>query len=154
MIDAATIEAISTQVESIGLSGQSIAVEITEGLLLDTSSSVTDQLLQFRDRGMQVSLDDFGTGYSSLSYLKRLPLDQLKIDQGFVHNIMLDLNDQAIAKMVIVLAESLGLEVLAEGVETPAQQAFLASLGCHRYQGYLFSEALSIEDFERLLQAT
>ena len=140
--------------ERSGARPELLKIELTESVLVVNVEDVIAKMSALKEVGVAFALDDFGTGYSSLSYLKRLPLDQLKIDQGFVHNIMLDLNDQAIAKMVIVLAESLGLEVLAEGVETPAQQAFLASLGCHRYQGYLFSEALSIEDFERLLQAT
>jgi EAL domain-containing protein (putative c-di-GMP-specific phosphodiesterase class I) len=103
-----------------------------------------------KSRGVGFSLDDFGTGYSSLAYLKRLPLDQLKIDQGFVRNIVTDPNDAAIAKMVVVLAESLGLAVIAEGVELQAQADFLAHLGCHAYQGYLFSKPLApiqLQDF-------
>ena len=99
--------------------------------------------------GVGFSLDDFGTGYSSLSYLKRLPLDQLKIDQGFVRNILTDSNDAAIAKMVVALAESMGLSVIAEGVELEAQKDFLARLGCHAYQGYFFSRPLALAEFER-----
>jgi EAL domain-containing protein (putative c-di-GMP-specific phosphodiesterase class I) len=102
-------------------------------------------------KGVSFSLDDFGTGYSSLTYLKRLPLDQLKIDQGFVKNILTDSNDAAIAEMVVALANGLGLSVIAEGVELEAQRDLLAKLGCHNYQGYLFSRPLPLHEFEALV---
>jgi diguanylate cyclase (GGDEF)-like protein/PAS domain S-box-containing protein len=131
---------------------QRLKLEITENLLITNVDEVIAKMALLKARGVGFSLDDFGTGYSSLSYLKRLPLDQLKIDQGFVRDILIDSNDAAIARMVIVLAESLGLEVMAEGVETLAQQQTLQAQGCHAYQGYLYSRPLPIEAFERLAQ--
>jgi diguanylate cyclase (GGDEF)-like protein/PAS domain S-box-containing protein len=131
---------------------QRLKLEITEGLLIANVDDVIAKMDVLKQRGVGFSLDDFGTGYSSLSYLKRLPLDQLKIDQGFVRDILVDPNDAAIARMVIVLAESLGLEVLAEGVETVEQQQALQAQGCHAYQGYLYSRPLPLAQFEQLTQ--
>jgi c-di-GMP-related signal transduction protein len=101
-----------------------------------------------KEIGVGFALDDFGTGYSSLSHLKRLPLEEMKIDQSFIKNILIDPNDAAIAKMVVALAHSMGLAVIAEGIETEAQRDFLASLGCHSYQGFLFSRPLPLAELE------
>ena len=101
--------------------------------------------------GIGFSLDDFGTGYSSLAYLRRLPLDQLKIDQSFVRDLLTDPNSVAIAKTIIVLSQAMSLSVIAEGVETEMQRVLLDSLGCHAFQGYLFSRPLPIERLDRLL---
>ena len=136
---------------STGARPQRLKLELTESLLVHDVDGVVAKMSALKEHGVGFSLDDFGTGYSSLSALKRLPLEQLKIDQSFVRDILVDANDAAIARMVIVLAESMGLAVLAEGVETAAQQDFLASQGCHAYQGYLFSRPLPIEEFEEFV---
>ncbi len=136
---------------ALGLPGQGIAVEITEGLLLDADSEITDQLLAFRDAGITVSLDDFGTGYSSLSYLRRFDIDFLKIDRSFVHNMETDSNDLALCDSIIVMAHRLGLQVIAEGVETRQQHDLLATAGCDYLQGYLFAKPLPASEFETLL---
>ena len=122
-------------------------------MLVDDVEMVIARMAALKAHGVAFSLDDFGTGYSSLAYLKRLPLDQLKIDQGFVQYIVTDPNDAAIAKMVVALADSMGLSVIAEGVELQAQADYLAHLGCHAYQGYLFSKPLPLEALERLCGA-
>jgi diguanylate cyclase (GGDEF)-like protein/PAS domain S-box-containing protein len=134
--------------ERTGVNPKRLKLELTESLLLDDVQATIAKMSALKLQGVGFSLDDFGTGYSSLSYLKRLPLDQLKIDQGFVKNILTDPNDVAIAKMVIALAESMGLAVIAEGVELEAQRDVLARYGCHAYQGYLFSRPLPIAEFE------
>ncbi len=129
-----------------------LKLEMTESLLVTHVEDVIAKMNALKARGVAFSLDDFGTGYSSLSYLKRLPLDQLKIDQSFVRDILNDPNDAAIAKMVIALADSMDLAVIAEGVETEAQRELLAGLGCHCYQGYLFSRPIPLEEFEAFVE--
>jgi diguanylate cyclase (GGDEF)-like protein len=137
---------------STGAKAQRLKLELTESVLVDNVDEIIGKMTELKEKGIGFSLDDFGTGYSSLSYLKRLPLYQLKISQDFVRDILVDPDDAAIAKMVVALTESIGLNVIAEGVETEAQRAFLADLGCHSYQGYLISKPLPIEEFEAFLQ--
>jgi diguanylate cyclase (GGDEF)-like protein/PAS domain S-box-containing protein len=115
-----------------------IKLELTESLLLDDLTDTIAKMTSLKALGLGLSLDDFGTGYSSLVYLKRLPLDQLKIDQSFVQDVLSDTNGAAIARTIVALAHSLGLAVIAEGVETPDQRAFLIESGCRAFQGYLF----------------
>ncbi len=136
----------------LGLPGESVVFEITEGVLVDERASVTDKLLAMRDAGIQVALDDFGTGYSSLSYLKKLDIDYLKIDQSFVQNLENDINDQALCEAIIVMAHKLGLKVIAEGVETELQRDILVGFGCDYAQGWLYSKALPADEFEVLLK--
>ncbi len=125
-----------------------LQLELTESLLADDVEEMISKMTQLRAQGVGFALDDFGTGYSSLAYLKRLPLEQLKIDQSFVRDLLTDANDASIAGTIIVLANNLGLSVIAEGVETRAQRDFLATLGCHNYQGYFFEKPLPINDFQ------
>jgi diguanylate cyclase (GGDEF)-like protein/PAS domain S-box-containing protein len=127
-----------------------LKLELTESLLVENVEATIAKMTVLKEHGVGFSLDDFGTGYSSLSYLKRLPLDQLKIDQSFVRDVLTDSNDAAIARTIVALGQTLGLEVIAEGVETTAQRDFLAKNGCHVYQGYLFSQPLTAEEFTKL----
>lgn len=142
------VEQLLSIIQRTGAPARHLKLELTESLLVNHVEDVIARMNLLKAAGVGFSLDDFGTGYSSLSYLKRLPLDQVKIDQGFVRNILDDANDASIARMVVALASSMGLGSVAEGVETEAQREFLAGLGCHCYQGYLFSRPVPIEDFE------
>jgi diguanylate cyclase (GGDEF)-like protein len=131
-----------------------LKLELTESMLVADIDGVISKMAALRARGVVFSLDDFGTGYSSLSHLKRLPIDQLKIDGSFVRDILLDPNDAAIASMVVALSQTMGLSVIAEGVESAEQSARLATLGCHAYQGYLFGKPMPVTQFEAVLQVS
>ena len=120
-----------TAIASSGIAPHKLKLELTESLLADGIEVTVAKMGSLKEMGVTLSLDDFGMGYSSLSYLKRLPLDELKIDREFVKDILTDANDAAIARTIIGLAQSLGLDVIAEGVETQEQRAFLARQGCH-----------------------
>jgi len=136
----------------LNLNTKNVAIEITEGLLMDMSNQVMAQLESFDTAGIEISLDDFGTGYSSLSYLKKFHIDYLKIDLSFVKNLEADSDNMALCEAIIVLAHKLGLKVIAEGIETIKQRDLLTAVGCDYGQGYLFSKPLSAVDFEAFVR--
>ena len=138
-------------IEQSGATPERLKLELTESMLLQDIQDTIDTMARLKAYGIGFSLDDFGTGYSSLTYLKRLPLAQLKIDQSFVRDLLTDPNDAAIAKTIIALADSLGLSVIAEGVETEAQRQFLSEHGCSAYQGYFFGHPGPIAQLENML---
>ncbi|HIJ62938.1 MAG TPA: EAL domain-containing protein [Rhodospirillaceae bacterium] len=141
-------------VNRTGVNPRRLKLELTESMLVEDIPEIIAKMMALKSRGISFSLDDFGTGYSSLAYLKRLPLDQLKIDQSFVRDVLSDPNDAAIAKTIVSLAQSLGLDCIAEGVETAEQREFLADSGCHAYQGYFFSRPLPLEAFDAYAMQT
>lgn len=142
---------ISTILKDTGLAAKFLDIELTESLVMADVEEAINVLNDLRALGVQVSIDDFGTGYSSLSYLKRFPIDVLKIDRSFVHQIALRSDEASISDAIISMAHSLGIRVIAEGVETEAQCEFLSRNMCDEIQGYLFSEALAANDMEALL---
>ncbi|MCQ8106008.1 EAL domain-containing protein [Methylomonas sp. SURF-2] len=135
----------------LGLPGDCVAIEITEGLLLEASPEVSETLAMFHRSGMQVSLDDFGTGYSALAYLKKFNIDYLKIDRSFVSHLAPNSNDMALCEAIIAMAHKLGMKVIAEGIETAGQRDLLLAAGCDYGQGYLFAKPLPAAEFEQLL---
>jgi EAL domain-containing protein (putative c-di-GMP-specific phosphodiesterase class I) len=124
-----------------------LKLELTESLLVANVEHTVESMHALKAKGIGFALDDFGTGYSSLAYLKRLPLDQLKIDQSFVRDVLSDPNDAAIARTIVGLGQTLGLDVIAEGVENSSQRDFLAAHGCRAFQGYLFGRPVAAEQF-------
>ncbi len=148
------VSEVQEAMERHAVNPQSLKLELTEGMLLDNIEDTIAIMQALKRVGVRFSLDDFGTGYSSLQYLKRLPLDQLKIDQSFVRDIVADSHDRSIVRTIIAMASSLDLNVIAEGVETEEQRKILSDNGCKHYQGYLFSRPVPLEEFEKHLNRT
>lgn len=145
------VDMVVDAIKRTGVRPYKLKLELTESLLADRMEITIEKMGMLKELGVTLSLDDFGVGYSSLSMLKRLPLDQLKIDKGFVADVLTDPNDAAISRAIIALAQSLSLQVVAEGVETHEQRDFLAYQGCDQFQGYLFSPPLPIETLNNFL---
>ena len=145
------VEQIKDAVSVSGANPHLLRLELTESVVLENIDDVVLRMLQIKALGVTFSLDDFGTGFSSLSYLKRLPLDEVKIDQSFVRDLSSDPNDAAIVRAIIAMGRSLGLQVIAEGVETAVQLSYLKANGCSHFQGYLFGQPCAVEEFEAAL---
>ncbi len=147
------VDQVMALIQRTGIQASRLKLELTESLLAVDIDVTIAKMGMLKDAGVTLSIDDFGTGYSALSYLKKLPLDQLKICRTFVKDVLSNPNDAAIARTIIGLAQSLGLELMAEGVETQAQRDFLMRHGCESYQGYLFSKALPIGELDPFITA-
>jgi diguanylate cyclase (GGDEF)-like protein/PAS domain S-box-containing protein len=146
------VEHVLAALDRTGANPKNLKLELTESMLVDNFEEVIAKMTELKSHGLGFSLDDFGTGYSSLAYLKRLPLDQLKIDRSFVRDMLVDLTSGAIAQTIISLGRAMDMSVMAEGVETEEQRGFLAGLGCHSFQGFLFSRPLPLEQLEAFLE--
>jgi len=146
------VEQVLKALERTGSNPKNLKLELTESILAENIDEVVAKMTELKSHGLRFSLDDFGTGYSSLSYLKRLPLDELKIDRSFVRDMLKDVTSGAIAQTIISIGHAMGLSVIAEGVETEEQRKFLADLGCHSFQGYLFSHPLPLDEFQQFLK--
>ncbi|MBP6765374.1 MAG: EAL domain-containing protein [Rubrivivax sp.] len=142
------VEQVCAHLDAAGADASRLTLELTESVVLDRVDEVVSRMHTLKQRGVRFSLDDFGTGYSSLSYLKRLPLDEVKIDKSFVRDLAQDASDAAIVRAVLRMSQSLGLSVVAEGVETPQQHSLLLEFGCERFQGYLFGRPVPIDELE------
>jgi EAL domain-containing protein (putative c-di-GMP-specific phosphodiesterase class I) len=146
------VESVRHSLVSSGINPTLLKLELTESVVLGNVDVVIERMQQLNALGVSFSLDDFGTGYSSLSYLKRLPLSQVKIDQSFVRDVTEDTNDAAIVRAILAMSHTLGLQVIAEGVETQAQRDFLLQNHCTAYQGYLFGKPTPIAEWDLFLQ--
>lgn len=148
------VEQIMDVTKRHGINLNFLKIELTEGAMVNDVEDVIDKMTKIKSLGIGVSLDDFGTGYSSLQYLQRLPLDQIKIDQSFVKNLDPETGNTVIVRTIIGMAQSLGLQVIAEGVETQEQKNFLEKHNCHNFQGFLFSRPLTVDQFENFINET
>ncbi len=145
------VEQVKEAVDLSGIRASRLKLELTESFILDDVEDAIEKMHELRAIGIRFAMDDFGTGYSSLAYLKRLPLEQIKIDQSFVHNLSADKGNAVMVRTIINIANNFGLGVIAEGVETDDQLAFLRQYGCNRYQGYLFGKPVPVQEFERIV---
>ena len=145
------VERVRRSLDDYRLPYQMLKLEITEGIVIQNIDDTIAKMNRLKRVGVSFAMDDFGTGYSSLTYLKRLPVDVLKIDQSFVRDATLDANDAEIIRAIVAMARSLGLGMIAEGVEQIDQLEFLQQQGCHHYQGYLFSRPVPLQQFRQLL---
>ena len=134
------VDSVLAAIREAGITGDALELELTESMLMGSDSTTIAKLTRLRDAGVTFAIDDFGTGYSSMSYLKRFPIGCLKVDRSFVQGLPRSLDDAAITTAIISMAHSLRMMVVAEGVETPEQAAFLRSAGCDRLQGFLFGK--------------
>jgi EAL domain-containing protein (putative c-di-GMP-specific phosphodiesterase class I) len=145
------VDQVLATLDRFGANPECLRLELTESMLVYDIEQVIAKMAELKASGVRLSLDDFGTGYSSLAYLKRLPLDQLKIDRTFVRDILENATSRAIAQAVVTLGQAMNISVIAEGVESDQQRLALADVGCHAYQGYLFSPPLQLEEFQLLV---
>jgi EAL domain-containing protein (putative c-di-GMP-specific phosphodiesterase class I) len=147
------VEQIGEILQTTGLDPRLLRLELTESVLVENEAAAARCLHRLRQLGLRIAIDDFGTGYSSLSYLHRMPIDLLKIDASFVQTMATDEKNRRIVETILALGKNLGVEVIAEGVETAQQAQVLTRLGCDYVQGYLFSEAVDLDAAARLLES-
>jgi EAL domain-containing protein (putative c-di-GMP-specific phosphodiesterase class I) len=153
-MDEGFVDCVEQVLKETGLAPQYLELEVTESLLLDDFTSLSEKMLRLKKMGIRFSIDDFGTGYSSLSYLRQLPIDQIKIDRSFTKNVLENQDDASIVQTIIAMGLKLRLDVIAEGVESEPMQAFLCENGCSNYQGYLFGRPMPAKEFIRFNTVT
>ena len=141
------VKKIKREIILSGVSPEKLKLEITESAVLDKPEHVIDTIAEMHELGIAFAMDDFGTGYSSLSHLQKLKLDQLKIDKSFISDLSINRTSQTLAETIIIMARNLGMEVIAEGVETESERQLLLKYGCKQYQGYLFSRPIEFDAF-------
>ena len=146
------VERLRRLLQDTGIDPGLLELEVTEGVIIEGAGEAREALDHIASLGVGVAIDDFGTGYSGLAYLKRLPIDTVKIDQSFVRDLTVDPDDAAIVTAIVAMSQSLGVDVVAEGVETEEQLAELKRLGCHRAQGYLLAAPMDAEAVTRMLE--